>query len=316
MDLARRPPAAGFALGDRVRSALRPEWGLGRVASPPIGGKVCVLFREAGPRTLALVHAKLERVEDGEDAWLDLLSLAPVAPDPPHTSPLRAAQRFLEAYPGGFRDPRYRARVRAPLEAAQAILRRALSRESLRAALRSRRLDPVCRAACEALAAARCVPPADAACLRRALEAGRARGRFGAALAELLYGRAAPEARVERFGAALEELGASRWSLATFFAFARHPGEHAFLRPGETPLAAAALRFDLRLRPAVNGETYGRLLALVRALSCELAELARSGLEPADAFDVHAFLRQVASSAAQAPEGRAQRAAGERSTSS
>jgi hypothetical protein len=62
-----------------------------------------------------------------------------------------------------------------------------------------------------------------------------------------------------------------------------------FLRPPETPLAAAALRFDLAFRPEVNGETYARLLRLAHALAHELAEF-----EPEDLFDVHALLRTVA----------------------
>ena len=296
MSLAPRSPSplVEVAIGDRVRSSARPEWGPGRVASAPNGGKVCVLFREAGPRTLSLLHAKLEPIADDEraDPWLDLLSLEPVAPDPPHTSPRQAAERFLETYPRGFRDPRYQRRERAPLEAAHAILCGTFSRESLRAAGRSRRFEPVCRAACEALSAAKLVPPADAACLRRALEASASRTRFGVALSDLLYGRQAPEARVERFAVALEGLGACRWSLATFFAFARHPDQHVFLRPGETPLAAAALRVDLGFRPAVNAETYARLLRLARGLCAELAEL-----EPADFFVVHAFLRSIAAAA-------------------
>jgi len=294
MDLSAQAPVSlpSLAIGDRVRSSARPEWGPGRVASAPNGGKVCVLFREAGPRTLSLLHAKLEPIADHEsrDAWLELLSLAPVAPEQPHTSPRLAAERFLQAYPGGFRDARYQRRERAPLEAAHAILRATLSREGLRAAVRGRRCEPVCRAACEALSAAKLVPAADAALLRRALESSGARTRFGAALSDLFYSpRLAPEARIERFAAALEPIGACRWSLATFFAFARHPDQHAYLRPGETPVAAAALRFDLRFRPAVNGETYARLLRLVRALAAELAEL-----EPADLIDVQAFLRSVA----------------------
>ena len=277
-----------------MRSAARPEWGPGRVASAPNGGKVCVLFREAGPRTLSLLHAKLERLEGeaGADAWLDLLSLEPVAPEAPHTSPRQAAERFLALYPEGFRDARYRERERAPFEAAHAILRGSLSRDALRAAGRSRRFEPVCRAACEALSAAKLVPPADATLLRRALEASGARGRFGASLADLFYGRQAPEARLERFAAVLDGLGACRWSLATFFGFARQPDQHAFLRSGETPLAASALRFDMGFRQAVNAETYARLLCLVRALSSELGEL-----EPADCFDVHVLLRHAAAKA-------------------
>jgi hypothetical protein len=293
MDLAAQGPVSlpALAMGDRVRSSARPEWGPGRVASAPSGGKVCVLFREAGPRTLSLVHAKLEPIADHEprDAWLEELSLAPLSPELPHTSPRQAAERFLLAYPGGFRDARYQRRERSPLEAAHAILRGTLSRESLRAAGRSRRCEPVCRAACEALSAAKLVPAADAALLRRALESSGARTRLCGALSDLFYSRQAPEVRIERFAAALESIGACRWSLATFFAFARHPDQHCYLRPGETPLAAAALRFDLGFRPAVNGATYARLLRLARALAGELADL-----EPADFFDVHAFLRSLA----------------------
>jgi hypothetical protein len=283
--------APTLARGDRVRSTARPEWGPGRVASAPNGGKVCVLFREAGPRMLSLHHAKLERLDDDDrtDRWLEQLSLEPVAPEPAHVSPRQAAERFLACYPDGFQDAGYRSCERAPLEAAQAILRGSLSRDALRAAGRSRRFEPVCRAACEALSAANLVPAADATLLRRALETSPARTRFGAALADLFYGRQAPEARFERFASALEGIDACRWSLATFFGFVRAPEQHAFLRPGETPLAAAALRYDIGFRPAVNADTYARLLGLLRALGEEIAEL-----EPVDAFDVHCFLRSIA----------------------
>jgi hypothetical protein len=283
------PPT--LALGDRVRSAARPEWGPGRVASAPNGGKVCVLFREAGPRTLSLLHAKLERLGDEarSDTWLELLSLEPIAPEPAYLSPRQAAERFLATYPDGFQDEGYRSRERAPFEAAQAVLRGSLSREGLRAAARSRRFEPVCRAASEALTAAKLVPAADATLLRRALETSPARARFGTALSDLFYGRQAPELRFERFASALDGIGACRWSLTTFFGFVRAPEQHAFLRAGETPLAAAALRYDIAFRPAVNAETYLRLLGLVRALGEAIAEL-----EPADGFDVYAFLRSVA----------------------
>ena len=54
MSLAPRSPAPlpDLGIGDRVRSSARPEWGPGRLANAPHGGKVCVVFREAGPRTL------------------------------------------------------------------------------------------------------------------------------------------------------------------------------------------------------------------------------------------------------------------------
>jgi hypothetical protein len=283
-------PGSELAVGDRVLSTARPEWGLGRVASSPSAGKVSVLFREGGARTLALAFAKLERIGDGErtDGWLELLSLEPVSAAA-HVSPAQAAARFLARHPDGFREEGYLRRERGPFEAAREIVRGALSREALRSAQRSRRWEPVCRSALEALAMAKLVPAADVTLLRRALEASSARRCFGSALVDLLHGRRAPEERVAAFATALRELDAGRWSLATFFAFARAPDQHLLLRPGETPAAAAALRFDLEYRPEVNPATYARLLRLGHALAEEIAVL-----EPADLFDVYSILRSIA----------------------
>jgi len=280
-----------LCVGDRVRSTARPEWGPGRIASAPCAGKVSVLFREGGARTLALVHAKLERLADGEatDGWLELLSLEPLSSTAPHLSPAQVAERFLARHPDGFRDEGYLRRERAPFEAARGLLRGELSRDVLRSATRSRRWEPPCRAALETIAAAKLVPAGDVALLRRALEASAARRVFGTALAELLHGRRPPEERVVAFAAALRELDAARWSLATFFAFVRFPDQHLLLRPGETSAAAAALRFDLEFRSEVNAATYARLLRLARALAQEVA-----ALEPADLFDVYALLRCAA----------------------
>ena len=48
---------------DRVRMPAKPEWGLGQVIQNPAAGKVFVLFREAGEKTLSLKHATLVSVE-------------------------------------------------------------------------------------------------------------------------------------------------------------------------------------------------------------------------------------------------------------
>jgi hypothetical protein len=255
------------------------------------GGRIGVLFREAGELTLSLAHAKLEWLGDGAagDAWLERLSLAPVAPGVAYVSPRAAMARFLETYPDGFHDERYRSGERAALEAAQAILREALSRDALRTAVRGRRWGPACAAATRALAAAKLVSAADAALLRQALAAPSARGPFVTALNELFHGRQPAVVRFERFASALDGIGASRWSLATFFGFVRLPEQHMFLRQGETTLAASALRFDLGFRPEPNGATYGRLLELADGVGAELGALG-----PEDRFDVHALLRSVA----------------------
>jgi hypothetical protein len=65
----------GFAFGDRVRHAKRPEWGIGsvvKVEDAPVGGepsqRVSVRFPNAGVKVLSTLHAELEHVAEPDTA--------------------------------------------------------------------------------------------------------------------------------------------------------------------------------------------------------------------------------------------------------
>jgi hypothetical protein len=276
---------------DRVKMPTKPDWGMGQVLRDPAGGKVCILFREAGEKILSLKHAKLVGVEGEEarDSWLDSLNLETSPPGSRYLGPREAAETFIAKYPGGFRDEAYLEGERAPKAAAHELMRELLDQEALSLLLEAGQFEDACSRALRVIGKTDLVFPSDRMSLSKALKVEDQRERFATALADQLYGDDDAEIRFKRFAGALEELGAAKWTLATYFPFIRFPGEHFFLKPTLTQNAAALCRFDLGYRPEPNRVTYRRLLAFARVLSEVLGEL-----EPADMFDLQAFVSCLA----------------------
>ena len=276
---------------DRVRMSTKPEWGMGRVVNDPASGKVCILFREAGEKILSLKHARLETVGEDEagDLWLDNLNLEPGTLGGSYIGPGTAVSGFLERYPGGFRGEAFLTAERGPKLAAREFMLESLDREQLAALLKDEEYKQVCDAALRVITKTNLVYPNDRMLLTRALKEDENRESFAPALDDLLYGDGDPDVRFKHFSDALAQLGAAKWTLATYFSFIRYPGEHMFLKPTTTQQAAAICRFDLDYKVHVNRLTYGRLLTFARVLTSILLEL-----EPEDLFDVQSFMWYLA----------------------
>jgi hypothetical protein len=264
----------------------KPEWGLGRVLQEPAGGKVSVLFREAGEKVLSLKHAQMEPV-DGDaarDPWLD--NVDPDAKNtPPYLGPRDALRSFLERYPGGLRDPRFLSEEREPLEASRALLLELLDRDASRELVQAQRHADLCERVLRVVGKTSLVLPSDRMALARSLKREESRVRFAPAFDDLLYGGDDPDVRFKHFAAMLAAIGAAKWTLATAFSFLRYPDEHMVMRPAVTQQAAARCRFQLDYRPELDRRTYGRLLVFARVLREAMAPLA-----PSDHFDVQGFI--------------------------
>ncbi len=277
---------------DRVRMPAKPEWGLGQVIQNPAGGKVFVLFREAGEKTLSLKHATLVSVEGEEatDAWLDNLSLDASAQGSRYLGPRQAIEVFLAKYPGGFQETAYLEEERAPKIAAHELIVKLLDRDVLSGLLEAEEFAKVGSSALRVIGKTNLVYPSDRLALTRALKVEGNAERFARGLQDHLYGADDPATRFKRFADVLVELAAARWTLCTYFSFVRFPEEYMLLKPTLTQNAAARCRFDLEYRPEPNRITYGRLLTFVRILSDVVVEL-----RPADMFDVQSFMWCLAS---------------------
>lgn len=276
---------------DRVRMPTKPEWGLGRVIGDPAVGKVSVHFREAGEKILSLKHAKVVRLEGeaARDLWLDSMSFEPPLRRVRYVGPREAIEAFLARYPGGFRGQRFVEEMRQPKLDAHEFTKDQLDREATRELIEAEDFGEICQRALELVRKTNAVYPVERAALTRALRDEEHRARFARSLGDLLYGEDAAAVRFKRFAAALEEIEAARWTVATYFTFIRFPGEHMLLKPTFTQNAAALCRFDLHYRPEPNRATYERLLEFARILEATLTEL-----QPADMFDLQGFIWSLA----------------------
>jgi hypothetical protein len=68
------------------------------------------------------------------------------------------------------------------------------------------------------------------------------------------------------------------------------PGEHIFLKPEVTQLAAEILSYDIRYEPRVNWATYERVLGLAAEIKARLSALGQEELVPKDMIDVQSFI--------------------------
>ncbi len=273
-------------LGDRVRNPRMPAWGLGRVLSVA-GDSVQVLFHHAGERKLSLKHAVLTRVE-GEEARNSFLDL-------PAGGKRRTRQAvrdfdsmvaaFLRRFPRGFRDPEYIEQERNYKDEASRLCGKLLGERAVAALLARGEEREVADRAVKILNATNLVFPNEKMDLKDGLQDASATGSFARSLWALLYGPGDLSGRFEGFAAVLSEIGASKWTTASYYLFLRFPERFIFVKPMVTLAASDRCGFDIAYRPEVNWPTYRRTLDFAEDLKKRL-----SHLEPADMIDVQSFI--------------------------
>jgi hypothetical protein len=120
---------------------------------------------------------------------------------------------------------------------------------------------------------------------RDGLRSTEAKAEFAKRLCDLLSGDGVPEIRFANFCRVLEEIGASKWTVATYFLFIFAPQDHMFMKPLVTIRAAEICAFELNYKPQPNWITYSKLLIFAKYLKEELKEL-----KPRDMIDVQSFI--------------------------
>jgi hypothetical protein len=278
-------------VGDRVKHpTLHDQWGPGEVLAMSPDGKVTVVFALGGQKTLKGV--RLEKLEgvDGAHPVLDRRK-SPVKGKgkgrgkvrPRVFSTLREV--FLRLFPGGFSDPRYLAEERADKLSANQTLGETLGEGEFENLLREKDFSEISKRALAIVDATNLVFPNEKTSLMDGLAGKREHELFARSLGALLYGSGEYRTRFEPFVDALEQLGANKWPVATYFPFIAFPQEQMFLKPEVTTRAAEACNFELNYRLELNWWTYESLLRFTSTLR-ELI----SDLEPRDNIDMQSFI--------------------------
>ena len=277
-----------LAVGDRVRHPTKTEWGIGQILSIQ-GSTAGVFFVETGTKKMSLSHVTLTNLDPPPShPLLDRID-PKAAAGAGYQSLSQSIDDFRDRYPGGFHGERYLHEEREYKVEAHELAKTILSREELERLLEARAYPDVCRSALQAVNKTNLIFPNEKMALRKGLKPAARKKTFAVALHALLHGENAFRSRFQRFASVLDEVGAAKWTVATYFPFLLYPDRHQFIKPKNSQNAARICAFDIKYSPRLSWLTYEQMLRFSDYLKSELAVL-----EPRDNIDVQSFMWAIA----------------------
>ena len=277
-----------WIVGARVRHTVRPEWGQGVILEVGPGDRLKVHFANAGENVLtARFLVPVTGAQATKPIFVPRVGTRKAAVPRANIEDYKKA--FLEQFPKGFRDPAFRDQERAYKLEARDLLVTSLSAKEFRALEKSGDHSAVCKLARAVISKTNLVFSHEQMKLSNGLKGAEAQQHFSASLYMLLHGDTPFEERFTGFADVLSEIGAAKWTIATYFPFLMMPEEQFFLKPNMAKLMADVCRVELNYRPEPNWLTYKCLLRLAAQLFEELKDL-----KPKDMIDVQSFMWCVA----------------------
>jgi hypothetical protein len=286
-----RGAALELRKNDRVKHGSKPEWGLGQVLEDSADGKVRVFFTGAGERNLVLKHAPLVRVsgDEAKHPGLDNLKTISSRKRKSYKSLQLLKDKFCAQFPGGFSGAAYAQTERDYKVSAHELMRELLNKDACAELLLSGNHAEICKRALKIVAKTNLVFPNEKMALKDGLKSAKAQTLFSKTLFSLIHEEGEPEQRFTAFANCLLEIGAAKWTIATYYLFFADPENQMFLKPTVTQEAADVCAFELNYRPELTWLTYKSVLEFSKYLMEQLADL-----KPKDMIDVQSFIWCIA----------------------
>ena len=210
----------------------------------------------------------------------------------PRYKSLRASMDFFrQEFPGGFHGERFNNHERIHKEEIRDEFKSQLGRDALQGLLSAGNYREVCARALK-MTNARAnamIFKNEKMALRDGLETESSIQKFAETLYDVLHGSEDFDKQFSAFANCLEDIGAGKWTTATYFPFFMHPDRHMFVKPTITQNAADVCAFDINYRTEINAQTYRRVMDFSAYLRDAIAEL-----EPRDMIDVQSFMWCIA----------------------
>ena len=276
--------------GQRVRHPTKHEWGLGQVLQDSSGDTTRIFFVGTGEKVISNSHVSLVlvRPEDAADPVLDNLHLTE-ATGIKYRSLSDSIQYFLEQFPEGFYGSHFDKEERGYKVNAHNLALELLNSNHATVLSKEKAYEEIAARALRVSNATNLIFPNEKMALKDGLRDSEAQERFARGLIALLHGSGKFSSRFEKFAGILGDIGAARWTTATYFPFILFPNEFMFVKPTVTQNAAAVCRFEISYRPQANWGTYQRILHFSNHLRDQLA-----ALSPRDMIDVQSFMWCIA----------------------
>lgn len=282
-----------YTKGNRVRHPVMGEWGVGLVLADSQEDKARIFFEEVGEKTVSLKHVRPVILSGAasESVVLDNLKIEKGSVGVRYKSLNASIDHFLKEFPGGFQGERFDFHERDHKVEIRDTFQELLGRKAFNELLETRDYKEVCARALRltGVRANAMIFKSEKISLRDGLKEQSAQERFAKSLHAVLHEEDNFDSSFDALADSLNDIGARKWTIATYFLFFTHPDRHMFVKPTITQNAAEVCAFDIGYRPEVNARTYRMILAFSRFLSEGIARLG-----PRDMIDVQSFMWCIA----------------------
>ena len=202
----------------------------------------------------------------------------------------RCRRKFLRFFPGGFADGTYVGWERGYKWDAHLQWTRVLGRVEFGSLLERGEFQEIASRAVKVESRTNLLFSFEKMALRDAVRQAAGAQRFAEGLHDFLYGGGSPRTRFEGWAGVVESLPRRQtrvltWPLVTVFGFIAAPGEHMFLKPRVTQLAAKEYGFDFPYTSRPNWTTYQKLLEFANTIRSD-----QHDLRPRDMIDLQSFI--------------------------
>lgn len=209
---------------------------------------------------------------------------------PPRRPPLdfdHLVSCFKGYFPDGFGGQKFHEAEREYKEKASSVLKGKLGKDAFEILLRDGHYAEVCEIAKHVLQSTNLVFRIEKAKFSDVVENAANHERFANALYDLLHVSGEMEGRFTEFCSVLSEMGASKWTIATYFQFLASDGKWMFMKPSIMKPMAESLQISLNYKAEPSWLTYSKLQELAGRVELELQN---RGLNPHSRIDVQGFI--------------------------
>ena len=279
-----------FKKGDRIKHINNPVWGIGEVLEDSNGEFVKAFFSNSGERLLFndINTLKCVEGEEASDAVLDNLSYKYLSKEKKiaYSSPESSIKNFLEIFPKGFEDKLFLEKERDYKIEAHILMNELLNQETFSSLVEKDDFKEVCTRALKIVNKTNLIFPNEKMALKDGLKANENQKLFSLTLFDLIYGSDLRNGFIKH-ASALEEIGAAKWTIISYFLFIAKPEKYMFVKPTVTQNAAEMMRFEINYQPELNWVTYDSVLKLSELLNMKLIE---AEIVPRDMIDIQSFI--------------------------
>ncbi len=281
-----------YKKGDRIKHPKMAAWGIGLVFEDSSAEIVRAFFVGAGEKKLSLQHVK-PIIVTGEEAKHPLLDKMETAAENPNTKPGKHKYQslsesiafFQKQYQDGFYGKAFLESEREYKVKAHIFANEMLNKYNFDQIIDSGQYDVATSYAKKIADKTNLIFPNEKMSLKDGLITVDNQKMFAVTLRDLLYGDQDLRTRFESFATVLEEIKASKWTIASYYLFIFFPEKYMFIKPTVTQNTAEICGYDINYKPQLNWLTYKSVLEFSNYLFQEI-----SVLKPRDMIDVQSFM--------------------------